>query len=530
MATEGRSATALTDPGELRFLRRRVALYALSYAGLIGFALVLSSVVFVIQGQPESALQPHFLYLTLSAVIMTLLGVFCRTAIGTRATVLAVEAVALLAGAILHAMSALWWTLDIRPELMLILALSYVLILRSALVPSTVRHTIFLCVLIGIPILIMIYRRYASDAEFLATAIPDRMPGAATTWAVQWWALTTAVSSVITRIVYGLRREAKAAQQLGQYTLEEKLGGGGMGEVWRATHRFLRRPAAIKLIKPEALAGDGGNNLELRVRFEREAQATATLESPHTVQLYDFGVSQDGVFFHVIEFLTGSDLETLVRKHGPLAPERVAYLLRQICDSLDDAHSVGIIHRDIKPANIFLSQRGRHFDFVKVLDFGLAKLADESTPQDTQVTRQGILHGTPAYMSPEAGTGSSPVDARSDIYTIGGVAYWLLTGCLVFEANSALEMAAAHINQAPAPPSTRTELEVPDSLERIVMSCLAKNPEQRPQTVHELSEQLGSCDFAEPWTNDRALAWWKAHQPELRGPRGATKGRVLRPA
>jgi serine/threonine-protein kinase len=303
------------------------------------------------------------------------------------------------------------------------------------------------------------------------------------------------------------------AREMGSYELVELIGRGGMGEVWKAKHRMLARKAAIKLIRAEALCCTSEQEIAAaRRRFEREAQATAALHSPNTVALYDYGVTDDGIFYYVMELLDGSDLETFVERFGPQPAPRVIYLLRQICASLAEAHSCGLTHRDIKPKNIHLCRLGLSFDFVKVLDFGLVK-SRESTGDQTRLTREGVTTGTPAFMSPEMALGKGNVDARTDIYALGCVAYWLLTGKLVFEASTALAMALEHIRTEPIPPSERTEIEIPDQLERIVLDCLRKDPAQRPQTARELGRMLAACSGANAWDNDRAEEWWRMHLP-----------------
>jgi hypothetical protein len=323
-----------------------------------------------------------------------------------------------------------------------------------------------------------------------------------------------AISGFMARVMYRMGTEVGRARRLGSYELLDRLGAGGMGEVWRARHKFLARPAAIKLIQPEALGAAGGDSArDLRERFEREAQATSILTSPYTVELYDFGVSDDGVFYYVMELLDGVDLETLVRSHGPLPAERAVWLLRQACDSLDDAHRAGLVHRDIKPANIVATRRGRHCDFVKVLDFGLVK-GGPGGASEAQLTDATRIKGTPAYMAPESATGQSMVDARADIYALGCVAYWLVTGALVFDATTPLAMVVAHVTSTPKAPSTRVAVSIPAELDRLILQCLAKNPTARPASALELQRLLDAVPFADPWNEERAVTWWGDHQAE----------------
>ena len=324
------------------------------------------------------------------------------------------------------------------------------------------------------------------------------------------------LSAVPAKMMSDMRRELGRARRLGAYELSEKLGEGGMGEVWRGHHRLLRRPAAIKLIRPSALGASEERAAVLLERFEREAQATARLESQNTVEVYDFGISDDGVFFLVMELLRGANLETLVREHGPLPPERVVYILRQVCDSLDDAHQAGLVHRDIKPANIFLARKGRRVDQVKVLDFGLVKDRGEGDAGTVQRTQASEVLGTPAFMAPELATGTRELDGRTDLYSLGCVAYWLLTGRLLFDAETPMAMAVAHAAVAPVPPSKRGCPEVPPWLESLVMDCLEKEPDRRPPSALEMLGRLEEGELAHRWTHARAEAWWLASDAGMR--------------
>ena len=324
--------------------------------------------------------------------------------------------------------------------------------------------------------------------------------------------LLLGVAVVISHVVTRLGRQVVKERELGSYRLGELLGRGGMGEVYRATHRMLARPAAIKLIRPEVLAERSGESASLAVtRFRREAEAAANLRSPHTVELYDFGVAEDGALYFVMELLQGMDLETLVHREGPLPAKRVIHILRQVCESLEEAHASGLVHRDIKPANIHVGRLGLRQDFVKVLDFGLVKSVGRASGEDSMATAAGLTPGTPAYMAPEIALGEE-VDGRADLYALGCVAYYLLTGKLVFEGTTSFQVIAKHIQEIPVPPSQRTELEIDPALDRLVLSCLAKKPEGRPQTAAELDGRLGEIQ-TEPWSQEEAQRWWRQHQP-----------------
>ncbi len=320
------------------------------------------------------------------------------------------------------------------------------------------------------------------------------------------------------RVIYGLRRQLAAARELGSYRLEEKLGQGGMGEVWRARHRMLARPAAIKLIRsPVDVDVRVGVSEERVRRFKREAQATASLRSPHTVNLFDFGVAEDGAFYYVMELLDGLDASTMVTRFGPMPAERVVYLLRQVCHSLSEAESRRLVHRDIKPANIFICRYGEDYDFVKVLDFGLVKALSEASDGHTGLTGQNVIQGTPAFIAPEQALGRVDLDGRVDIYATGCVAYWLLTGHLVFDTPSPTALLVHHANTPPSPPSSRTEMPIPEGLDRLVLSCLEKDPGLRPQSARELSSRLAAVVDPNSWTQERARSWWSLHGPAQAG-------------
>ena len=318
------------------------------------------------------------------------------------------------------------------------------------------------------------------------------------------------------KIIQGLGQQVRRARELGSYRLEEPLGKGGMGEVFRATHQMLARPAAVKLIRPELLGSSSPDAARVIVqRFRREAEAAASLRSPHMIGLYDFGVANDGTFFLVTELLDGLDLETLVERFGPVPPERSVHLLRQVCDSLEEAHRRGLVHRDVKPSNIFTCRLGLTVDFVKVLDFGLVKAVDEVGREATLLTAPDSTTGTPAYIAPEVVRGDRVPDHRVDIYTLGCVAYWLLTGRLVFQAPNAIQLLYQHANAIPVAPSQLSEFEVSAELDSVILACLAKFPEERPQSAAELSRQLAAAVPSPVWTEEVAHRWWDRHHPEV---------------
>jgi eukaryotic-like serine/threonine-protein kinase len=333
-------------------------------------------------------------------------------------------------------------------------------------------------------------------------------------WLIRFFPVyaTAVITAVLSVNFYSLGRRLESAKMVGSYKLTDLIGRGGMGEVWRAEHRLLSRCSAIKLVKPEVVgegSGDSRGAQTALLRFEREAQATAALRSPHSVEIYDFGITQDGNFYYVMELLDGMDLDTLVKRFGPQPAERVISFLLQVCDSLSEAHDLGLIHRDVKPKNIFVCRLGRNFDFIKVLDFGLVK--NTARRQDQSLTQEGTTAGTPAYLAPEVARGSKDIDGRSDLYSLGCVAYWLLTGQTVFEGSTAVATILKHVTETPVPPSERTENRVPHDLEAVVMQCLEKDSAKRPQSAEELSQLLANCQDATEWGRTQAQGWWQQY-------------------
>jgi len=328
--------------------------------------------------------------------------------------------------------------------------------------------------------------------------------------------LSAALAYLIARLMYRYNVQLKRAREIGSYELLRALGHGGMGEVWAARHRLLARPAAIKLIRPELLGADPRSRQIAIRRFEREARATASMGSVHTVDVYDFGLTNEGAFFYVMELLDGVSLDALVKRFGPLPADRAVHLLIQVCHSLSEAHARGLIHRDIKPANIFVCRLGPDYDFAKVLDFGLVK--QSAGEQSIELTAEGITAGTPAFMAPEMALGKAEVDGRADIYALGCVAYWLVTGKYVFQGSTPVATILEHVRSEPVPPSRRTEVAIPPALEDVIMSCLAKDPADRPQNAEILGAVLEATGIAETWTIERARKWWDLHQPESFAP------------
>jgi serine/threonine-protein kinase len=324
--------------------------------------------------------------------------------------------------------------------------------------------------------------------------------------------LVAAVASGFgTHVINTLRREAFEAKQLGQYRLIAPLGAGGMGAVYLAEHRMLKRPCAIKLIHPDQ-AGDP----HVLARFEREVRMTARLSHWNTVEIFDYGRTDDGTFFYVMEYLPGLSLEDLLQRHGPLPAARVVHFLRQTCQGLREAHAIGLIHRDIKPGNVFAAQRGGLYDVVKLLDFGLVKPVAE-TPS-ARLTQEGAISGTPLFMSPEQARGLHDLDARSDIYSLGAVAYALLTGHPPFDGTNPLDVMMAHARDEVVPPS-KLQADVPADLERVILRCLAKSPKDRFEDADSLEQALAECAAADQWTQGHAAFWWHENDQTAATPR-----------
>jgi len=306
-----------------------------------------------------------------------------------------------------------------------------------------------------------------------------------------------------------LAKEVDRYREMGNYQLLEMLGKGGMGEVWHARHRMLARPVAIKVIRQESLGFPGSDADRSLARFQREARQTALLKSPHTIGVFDFGV-HDGNFYYVMELLDGLDVELLVSEYGPQPPERVAYLLKQVCHSLEEAHQAGLIHRDIKPGNLFVCRHGIDLDFVKVLDFGLVKNYRDRT--EPALTEDGYITGTPSCLAPEQIQGEDDVDGRADLYALGHAAYLMLTGRECFTGDSPLAVLMQQLQKPPKPVSSFVK--IPTALEEIVMDCLSKERGDRPSSAAALRYRIDATGLADKWTADLRQKWWKAHRPK----------------
>lgn len=378
------------------------------------------------------------------------------------------------------------------------------LAIRAALIPSSPRRTIIVTALVGVPKILLSSALVPAVGGGLAwrEAHSGVFPWLPTT-AIMEWTIATITCTVISRVIYGLRAEVREARRFGQYVLERKIGEGAMGVVYRATHAMLRRPAAIKLLLKER-----ASEADL-VRFEREVQLTSRLVHPNTISIFDYGRTAEGVFYYVMEYLDGLDLQSLVDRYGPVEPARTIHILAQVSGALAEAHALGLIHRDIKPANIVLTERPDEPDVVKVVDFGLVKRFGGNLAESAATD---AIIGTPLYMAPEAISRPDTVDGRSDLYAVGAVAYFLLTGQHVFEATSVLEVCSKHLLEAPVPPSQRLGRALPADLEAVVLECLAKDRDARPASAALLRAALLACADAERYDLPAARAWWQAHR------------------
>jgi eukaryotic-like serine/threonine-protein kinase len=386
-----------------------------------------------------------------------------------------------------------WWKPDMRAAPYLLVIYAYwIVFARALVVPTTARRTAIVSTTLFVPIVIAGILFAPNNLDFA----PVVFAGGCISFSV----VAILLASAGSRIIYGLRREVRAAMQLGRYTLERKIGEGGMGIVYSAKHALLRRPTAIKLLTPEKM-GTGGS-----ARFEREVQHMASLTHPNTAAVYDYGHSADGAFFYyAMEYLGGGvDLEQLVRHHGVQPAGRVVKILVQVCGAIQEAHDRGIIHRDIKPANIILCERGGMLDFVKVVDFGLVKEIDQDKATSTT---QAIL-GTPAYIAPEAVTDPASIGPPVDIYAIGAVAYYLLAGKAVFDGATPMAVCIQQATATPKPLSEITTNAIPQELETLVLACLAKSPSDRPASASALAAALRAM-HVDAWSDDDAAAWWK---------------------
>jgi len=366
---------------------------------------------------------------------------------------------------------------------------SFAIFARSLIIPSAGRRTLVISTLGLVPMITVV--------PFIDAGVPR--PAFIAGLAI-FCVVAVILSTIGSDVIYGLRARVTKAMQLGQYSLEEKIGQGGMGEVYRARHMMLRRPTAVKLLRPER------TGVEALQRFEREVQLTSELTHPNTVAIYDYGRSPQGVFYYAMEYLDGVDLETLVAKSGPQPAARTVHILIQVCGALREAHARGLVHRDIKPGNIILCKRGGLFDVAKVVDFGLVK----EIKTDENLTNVDHIVGTPGYLAPEMVTSPELIGTQSDLYALGGVGYFLLTGKTMFEASTVVEMCMHQVTTTPERPEQRVDNEIPNELSELIMRCLEKAPDKRPAGADALRDALLALPEASEWNEVQAREAWTA--------------------
>jgi serine/threonine-protein kinase len=381
-----------------------------------------------------------------------------------------------------------WFAKELRPSAYgCLLYASFMVLLRAIVIPSTGPRTAATGVLTFLPMTVVAFElRHGQELPSWAFVTADLVIST----------IIILLATIGSRIIYGLRRQVSVAMQLGQYTLDRKIGEGGMGEVYRAHHALLRRPTAVKLLIPDRL---GGGTVE---RFEREVHHMSQLTHPNTVAVFDYGRNPEGVFYYAMEYLDGIDLEHLVEEYGPQPADRVVAILIQVCGALHEAHASGIIHRDIKPANIILCERGACPDVAKVVDYGLVKEITANTGQSSRV-----ILGTPAYIAPEAVSDPDSIGPAGDLYALGAVAYFLLTGKRVFEGKTSVDVCVQHVTAIPVPPSQAADIQLAEATEQVILRCLEKSPRARP-TAQSLGKLLRALPPQHDWAEDQALAWW----------------------
>ncbi len=514
---------ALTDrtSDETRaFFQARMTKYLLIYGCVGGSFLGLRCIGQLASGSDDALDHPSFVSHAIGVAFSLGGWLFLRRGKIAVDALERVETAALLASMSAYALMGYFLPLAGSAQLTVMLALAMGLFARAIYVPSTARRSLVLALAIALPHLALAaHAPFRELGRLVDVEANDRFLRAMASyygvaleqlrWSVSmgtavnlalWWVGTIVLTTGASRTIYDLREEVRDVKRLGQYHLEEKLGEGGMGIVYRASHAMLQRPTAVKLLPTDRV---GEHSL---ARFEREVRMTARLTHPNTVTIFDYGRTPDGVFYYAMELLEGATLAELVENHGPLAPSRAVHILRQICGSLREAHRVGLIHRDIKPANIMLCERGGVYDTVKVLDFGLVKELKKS--DGAPLTRTDMVTGTPQYIPPEALTAPDRVDARSDLYSLGAVAFWMLTGEELFGGATLIEVCSHHLHTPPRRPS-EVEPGVPEDLERAVLACLAKDPSARPESAEALERALAACACAADWSEADAAAWWK---------------------
>jgi len=505
--------TYFSDPAARAFLQKRVAMFGLIGGILGGTALLFRVIVGILFTSFEQQVtQPSFIIHSLAVIPLLVVWLVCRRGEYSVRAIHFIE----YSGIFFAAVGYIGMGMDIRPEVgadtIVAFILALVMFARSVFVPSSARRTVILGILIGLPLVAGMYWHYLGVdlsiwKSFGYPARSDtRVATSQAVITVMWWTLTVGLSALASRVIHRLRKEVSDIQRLGQYSLERKLGEGAMGVVYEANHGMLKRPTAIKLLRPEITDPDSLN------RFRREVQLTAKLTHPNTVTIYDYGRTPDGMFYYAMELLNGATLTQVVNASGKQPVERVVRVLRDAALALNEAHEVGLIHRDVKPSNIMLARQGGVPDVTKVLDFGLVKNLGQI--DDLERTNTLSIKGTPHYLSPEAIQDPQGIDARTDLYALGAVGYYLLAGRHVFEGKTIMEVCLHHLHTAPPPFSEVGVDGVPGALEKLLFACLEKDQSNRPASGQELADSLDKLGVAR-WTRLDAESWWDVFGPEI---------------
>lgn len=486
------------------FLRRRIAFFIAICLMLWTVIAVLSQLAAMAWAPPggTGTLRPMMWIHVGVTVALAMTWAVVRFARVSPSTLMFIDLCSTLDQGLAGAFILPFTLVQFRADLSMVMGLAFVCIVRAAVVPSTPLRTFVITLLSNVPNIVathLLYSRAGTGAPLPALVAASQVA----TWAL----MGTVLSAVVSRVIYGLRQQVQKTARLGQYILEEKIGEGGMGTVFRARHTLLRRPTAVKVLDAER-----AGNVSL-ARFEREVQLTSEISHPNIIAVYDYGRSLDGAFYYAMEYLNGFDLQQLVDVDGPQPAGRVVHILAQAADALAEAHVVGLIHRDVKPGNIVLCEHARRFDQIKVVDFGLVRQLGNSDP--TLSTADAIA-GTPLYLSPEAITSPKDLDARSDLYALGAVGYFLLTGEPVFRGESVLQVLTQALHQPVEAPSARLGKPIPPQLEQIILACLARERDARPIDATAVRDALLSCTDVSPWTPDDARNWWSTHAESVR--------------
>lgn len=504
------------------FVQERVSAYML-WIGLLGLGFwVYRGVGVVLDPAPDHRFSdPAYVLHFFGAGSFALTGLLNRAQPRPRRFIERSEMVGMTAGSLFYAAMAAAIPHAARPDLILTLILTYALFSRAVYVPSTAARTVKMSAALAIPLVgLAAYKGWTMPADYWASLGDAPLDHtvitlAISTEALAWWTLSAACAAGASAVIYGLRRDIRDMKRLGQYTLAEQIGKGGMGAVYRATHAMLRRPTAVKVIPPDKTSPQALG------RFEREVQLTAGLTHPNTVTVYDYGRTPEGVFYYAMEYLEGANLAEIVEVTGSMDPARAVRVLHQAAAALVEAHGIGLIHRDLKPANIMMTRQGGDPDVTKVLDFGLVKEVEGGDGGD--ITQGNVLAGTPQYLAPEAITAPDEVDHRSDLYALGAIGWFLLAGRPVFEGATVMEVCTRHVRDAPEDIAQASATPVPPAVASLIMSCLEKDPAQRPEDAAALRDGLAACmrgPGAQTWTPDAAEAWWAQHGAAIRAARG----------